>query len=578
MGTYHKKNRTKEPNRTRLFRRAPHPEHLPEPLSVNVYSSSSFQNSGDDPSIPPATSSSPLQRLSADPASPAPAFLPNNTHVHVPSNLCPCCVSPSSPSKLQQDTPSQTVAVVSLPLHPTGPTGPTGPITSNRDRSQQEASNRTASSSSIPFFSSQKKSVAQTKSSSAPKMDQPHAPVPADAAYDRTGAHMKGVQMFIQRTYELVSSLDTEYCVSWSDDGRSFILSDYDAVQDQLPNFFTSGKISSFIRQLNMYSFRERGEKGHWEYAHPFFLRGRTDLLRFIKRQKKRKPTTTTTTTANPKPSANKSAHSSRAPSPTQSSVSGRGQDALVHELRTDLADCRATLKSFQTVLDQRNAQVAALQNELSLMRTGVKSILTDQKTLLSQFEAVQSAFLAATCHDDDDNGTAAPATTHAAPAVGAKRKRPIEATKPTSSPSLLDLFPQISPRTHNGLVVPMQISKSSRPSSSASGSAKNPKPFPKISTSQVPSSSIFRAPKRTKPLSSSSSSSSSASSISVQIPTRMATTAASSSSSSHHMSAPASLTPTPGESPSFADILALITPTLSQIFEAPPALDLHNL
>merc|ERR1711991_1243970 len=88
----------------------------PEPLSVNVYSSSSFQNSGDDPPIPPATSSSPLQRLSADPASPAPAFLPNNTHVHVPSNLCPCCVSPSSPSKLQQDTPSQTVAVVSLPL------------------------------------------------------------------------------------------------------------------------------------------------------------------------------------------------------------------------------------------------------------------------------------------------------------------------------------------------------------------------------------------------------------------------------------------------------------------------------
>merc|ERR1711916_284973 len=216
------------------------------------------------------------------------------------------------------------------------------------------------------------------------------------------------------------------------------------------------------------------------------------------------------------------------------------------------------------TVLDQRNAQVAALQNELSLMRSGVKSILTDQKTLLSQFEAVQSAFLAATCHDDDNNGTAAsaPATTHAAPAVGAKRKRPFEATKPTSSPSLLDLFPQISPRTHNGLVIPMQISKSSRPSSSASGSAKNPKPFPKISTSQVPSSSIFRAPKRTKPLSSSSS----ASSISVQIPTRMATTAASSSPSSHHMSAPASLTPTPGESPSFADILALITPTLSQI------------
>merc|ERR1711916_110317 len=210
------------------------------------------------------------------------------------------------------------------------------------------------------------------------------------------------------------------------------------------------------------------------------------------------------------------------------------------------------------TVLDQRHGQVAALQNELSLMRSGVKSILTDQKTLLSQFEAVQSAFLAATCHDDDNNGTAAPApaTTHAAPAVGAKRKRPFEATKPTSSPSLLDLFPQISPRTHNGLVIPMQISKSSRPSSSASGSAKNPKPFPKISTSQVPSSSIFRAPKRTKPLSSSSSS----------------------SSSSHHMSAPASLTPTPGESPSFADILALITPTLSQIFEAPPALDLHNL
>ena len=186
-------------------------------------------------------------------------------------------------------------------------------------------------------------------------MDGPHNPVPADACYDRTGAHMKGVQMFIQRTYELVSSLATEYCISWADDGRSFVLTDYDAVQDQLPNFFTSGKISSFIRQLNMYSFRKRGEKGHWEYAHPFFLRGRTDLLRFIKRQKKKK-------NPNPKPSASSSARSSarssRAPSPSQSSKSGRGRrqddptaDALVNELRTDLADCRATLQSFQMPL-----------------------------------------------------------------------------------------------------------------------------------------------------------------------------------------------------------------------------------
>merc|ERR1711916_349222 len=36
--TYHKKNRTQEPKRTRLFRRAPHPEHLPRtPFRQRVF-------------------------------------------------------------------------------------------------------------------------------------------------------------------------------------------------------------------------------------------------------------------------------------------------------------------------------------------------------------------------------------------------------------------------------------------------------------------------------------------------------------------------------------------------------------
>ena len=84
--------------------------------------------------------------------------------------------------------------------------------------------------------------------------------------------------------------------IRWSDDGDSFIILDEDEfARTLIPELFKHNKYASFVRQLNMYGFHkkvglsdnsmrasERKNKNPSEYSHPFFKRGRKNLLWLI--------------------------------------------------------------------------------------------------------------------------------------------------------------------------------------------------------------------------------------------------------------------------------------------------------
>lgn len=97
----------------------------------------------------------------------------------------------------------------------------------------------------------------------------------------------------------LDESRNTEL-IRWSDSGDSFIVLDEDEfARTLIPELFKHNNYASFVRQLNMYGFHkkvglsdnsmrasERKNKHPSEYSHPYFKRGRPNLLWLIQKPK----------------------------------------------------------------------------------------------------------------------------------------------------------------------------------------------------------------------------------------------------------------------------------------------------
>jgi len=97
------------------------------------------------------------------------------------------------------------------------------------------------------------------------------------------------VPVFLEK---LMSMLETapSSLICWGKDGSSFIvLNPVRFSKEVLPKFYNTSNFSSFVRQLNFYSFskvveEKKGSK-KWEFVHKKFLRGRPELLPEIKRK-----------------------------------------------------------------------------------------------------------------------------------------------------------------------------------------------------------------------------------------------------------------------------------------------------
>jgi len=108
------------------------------------------------------------------------------------------------------------------------------------------------------------------------------------------GEKIPVIPLFLLKLMALLEVPENYKYIKWSDDGKSFVVLDQVGFSKFiLPQYFKHNKFSSFVRQLNLYGFRkvtplEHGLVQHEEkveFRHPFFIKGKANLLHMIKRK-----------------------------------------------------------------------------------------------------------------------------------------------------------------------------------------------------------------------------------------------------------------------------------------------------
>uniref|UniRef100_A0AAV1UIC7 HSF-type DNA-binding domain-containing protein n=1 Tax=Peronospora matthiolae TaxID=2874970 RepID=A0AAV1UIC7_9STRA len=114
------------------------------------------------------------------------------------------------------------------------------------------------------------------------------APVKSKAA---AIAHSEGKHVmlpaFLSKTYEIFSMPEFAHVCGWNATGDTIIVAQLETfVAMVLPRFFKHRNFPSFVRQLNLYGFHKTVlDSKRLEFQHPYFKRGRPDLLHLIKRK-----------------------------------------------------------------------------------------------------------------------------------------------------------------------------------------------------------------------------------------------------------------------------------------------------
>ncbi|KDQ13971.1 hypothetical protein BOTBODRAFT_110728, partial [Botryobasidium botryosum FD-172 SS1] len=90
--------------------------------------------------------------------------------------------------------------------------------------------------------------------------------------------------VFPRKLYDMVDDPETDECIYWASDGKSFFVFDPERFsREVLPRYFKHSKFSSFVRQLNMYGFhkipqlKNEMETELCQFVNPTFQRGEPD-------------------------------------------------------------------------------------------------------------------------------------------------------------------------------------------------------------------------------------------------------------------------------------------------------------
>lgn len=215
-------------------------------------------------------------------------------------------------------------------------------------------------------------------------------------SYEDTKSFSRGqkTSKFPKKLFDIVNSCANE-AIQWSEPFGTSILVNYETLQSNyLGSVFKTANVTSFVRQLNLYRFRKvnnvqkMGESFctmiFHEFQHPYFIRGRPDLLSFISRI----PTAPIS-----RGKENRKKTNSRKSTFSESRVAGsnlldRMQQASMDELKTAM-DYLTKLLPQEDTMEEVVMDAMHLENTLEM-----RDDTGDQVSLTVQSEMVPHSYI----------------------------------------------------------------------------------------------------------------------------------------------------------------------------------------
>ena len=95
---------------------------------------------------------------------------------------------------------------------------------------------------------------------------------------------------FLLQLYQILEEDKYKDIIHWGDNGQYFIIENvHDFTEKILPKYYNHNNYSSFVRQLNMYDFhKKKSNSDSNSFQHNKFIKGQKELIRTIKRKRKR--------------------------------------------------------------------------------------------------------------------------------------------------------------------------------------------------------------------------------------------------------------------------------------------------
>ena len=103
---------------------------------------------------------------------------------------------------------------------------------------------------------------------------------------DRASVHPGDIPKFLQHIWSILQNSTLSHIISWHQTFPNAFL-----VHDQrlfckyvLPKYYKHNKLTSFVRQLNMYQFHKLRDEGSMTWSHPYLHKDKYNQLQYIQR------------------------------------------------------------------------------------------------------------------------------------------------------------------------------------------------------------------------------------------------------------------------------------------------------